>query len=56
MTYEGTRSDCGNYLNLFGTSSFTMGLVTEIEEFMGYFFRIISGFFINKIGKSWTAP
>lgn len=53
ITYEGARSIYGPYLGFLGASAATIGLVTGIGEFLGYFLRLVSGYFIDQTGQYW---
>jgi MFS family permease len=53
ITYEGARSVYGDYLGFLGASAIIIGLVTGVGEFLGYTIRLISGYFIDKSGKTW---
>lgn len=53
ITYEGARSVYGPYLGLLGASAAAIGLITGVGEFLGYFFRLISGYFIDQTGEYW---
>ncbi|MCX7883942.1 MAG: MFS transporter [Caloramator sp.] len=55
VTYEGARSVYGNYLGFLGASALTIGVITGFGEFLGYAVRLISGYFVDKTGKSWAA-
>jgi len=53
ITYEGGRSIIGPYLALLGATAFIVGLASGLGEFLGYGFRIVSGYFADKTGKYW---
>ncbi|MDO6355238.1 MFS transporter [Caloramator sp. CAR-1] len=55
ITYEGARSVYGNYLGFLGASALYIGVITGFGEFLGYAFRILSGYFVDRTGKSWAA-
>ncbi|MFN4245117.1 MAG: MFS transporter [Brevinematia bacterium] len=44
----------GPYLGYLGANAFGIGLIFGIGEFLGYFLRILAGFFIDKTKKYWT--
>lgn len=54
MTHEGARSIYGAYLGLAGASAATIGFVTGFGEFIGYSFRLVTGFIADKSKKYWT--
>jgi MFS family permease len=54
MTHEGARSILGPYLSLLGASAATIGFVSGLGEFIGYAFRLITGFISDKTKKYWT--
>lgn len=54
MTHEGARSILGEYLNLAGASTATIGFVSGIGELCGYSLRLLSGFIADKTKKYWT--
>lgn len=53
MVYETARSSNSQYFSLIGISAAKVGLIFGIGEFLGYFLRLISGFFSDKSGKHW---
>lgn len=53
ITYEGARSIYGPYLGFLGASAAVIGLVSGIGEFLGYFLRLVSGYFIDRTGQYW---
>lgn len=53
MTYEGARSITGQYLAILGASGTVVGIVSGFGEFIGYGFRLISGYVSDKTGKYW---
>lgn len=53
MTHEGARSIYGAYLGLIGVSAATIGFVMGLGEFIGYSFRIITGFYADKKHNYW---
>jgi len=54
MTHEGGRSILGEFLNLTGASSATIGFVSGFGELLGYGLRIVSGRIADKTKKYWT--
>ncbi|GHU14221.1 hypothetical protein FACS1894161_4810 [Spirochaetia bacterium] len=48
MTHEGARSILGPYLKLLGASAAAIGFVSGLGEFIGYAFRLITGFISDK--------
>ncbi len=53
MTYEGARSITGPYLGTLGASAAMVGFVAGFGEFLGYGFRLISGYFSDKTTRYW---
>src|ERR1700733_9681930 len=53
MTYEAARSISGQYLAILGASGTAVGIVAGFGEFIGYGFRLISGYLSDKTGKYW---
>lgn len=53
IIYEGGRSAHGQYLKLLGVQAVTVGFIVGFGEFLGYFFRLISGFFADKTKSYW---
>jgi len=53
MTYEAARSLTGPYLGLLGASSFIVGLVAGLGEFMGYALRLVTGVIADRTKKYW---
>lgn len=53
VTYEGARSVYGTYLASLGAGAAAIGFITGLGEFLGYAFRLISGFIVDKTGKDW---
>lgn len=53
MTYEGARSITGQYLAILGATGTAVGIVAGLGEFIGYGFRLISGYLADKTGKYW---
>jgi Major Facilitator Superfamily. len=54
MAYEGARSIIGPYLGLLGATAATIGFVSGLGEFIGYAFRLVTGFLSDKTKKYWT--
>lgn len=54
MAYEGARSIIGPYLGLLGATAATIGFVSGLGEFVGYAFRLITGFISDKTKRYWT--
>ena len=53
ITYEGARSIIGPYFSLLGASGTIVGAVAGLGEFIGYTFRLASGYLSDKTGKYW---
>lgn len=53
IIYEGGRSVHGQYLKLLGVGAAKVGFIVGFGEFLGYFFRLISGFFADKTKSYW---
>jgi MFS family permease len=53
ITYEGARSIYGPYLGFLGASAAVIGVVSGGGEFLGYFLRLLSGYFIDRTGQYW---
>ncbi len=54
MTYEGARSITGPYLAILGANAAVVGFVAGFGEFLGYAFRLVSGYIADRTGKYWT--
>lgn len=54
VTYEGARSISGPYLALLGAGAVTVGWVGGVGEFIGYAFRLVSGYWADKWKIYWT--
>lgn len=54
ITYEGARSLSGQYLAILGASGTVVGIVAGFGEFIGYGFRLLSGYFTDKTGRYWS--
>lgn len=53
IIYEGGRSVNGQYLNLLGVKAVQVGFIIGLGEFLGYLFRLISGYFSDKTTSYW---
>jgi len=53
MTYEGARSITGPFLAILGASATTVGVVGGLGEFIGYAFRLVSGYLADRTGRYW---
>jgi hypothetical protein len=53
IAYEGLRSVTGSYLYLLGASAFIVSLLGVLGEFIGYAFRLFSGFIADKTKAYW---
>ena len=53
MTHEGARSIYGAFLALAGASAATIGFVSGCGEFIGYSFRLITGYITDKTHSYW---
>lgn len=53
FTYEGARSIVGQYLAVLGATGTVVGIVAGLGEFIGYGFRLLSGYLSDKTGKYW---
>ena len=54
LTYEGARSILGPFLLLLGASAATVGFVSGLGEFIGYAFRLATGFISDKTHRYWA--
>lgn len=54
MTYEGARSITGPFLAILGANAKTVGIVAGLGEFIGYGFRLVSGYISDKTGRYWA--
>lgn len=54
VTYEGGRSIIGPYMALLGASATTVGLLGGLGEFIGYAFRLISGYLADRTRAYWA--
>ena len=53
ITYEGARSITGPYLAVLGASASIVGLVAGLGEFIGYAFRLVSGYLADRTERYW---
>jgi MFS family permease len=53
VTYEGARSITGQYLATLGANGTVVGIVAGLGEFIGYGFRLVSGYISDKTGRYW---
>ncbi|MBC7080685.1 MAG: MFS transporter [Thermoplasmatales archaeon] len=53
IIYEGTRGVTGPYLKILGANALIVGFIAGFGEFMGYLFRLFSGYFSDKTGAYW---
>ncbi len=53
IVYEGARSISGQFLGLLGATATTIALVAGLGEFIGYSFRLVSGYLADKTKKYW---
>lgn len=53
MTYEGARSITGPYLGSLGANAAMVGFIAGLGEFIGYWLRLLSGFFSDKTRQYW---
>lgn len=53
MTHEGARSIYGVYLNFMGMSATSIGFIMGLGEFIGYSFRLVTGFIANRYKNYW---
>ncbi len=54
ITYEGGRSIASPYLAILGASAAVVGLVSGLGEFVGYAFRLLSGYVAAKTKSYWA--
>lgn len=54
ITYEGCRSIASPYLAILGASAAAVGLVNGLGEFVGYAFRLLSGYVAAKTKSYWV--
>lgn len=55
ITYETGRSISGPYLALLGASATAIGFFSGLGEFIGYAFRLVSGFLVERTRLYWAA-
>ncbi len=53
IIYEGTRGVTGPYLKTLGANALIVGFIAGFGEFIGYLFRLFSGYFSDKTGAYW---
>ncbi|AEH50755.1 major facilitator superfamily MFS_1 [Pseudothermotoga thermarum DSM 5069] len=53
IVYEGARSIAGQFLGLLGASAAAVALVAGLGEFIGYSFRLVSGYLADRTKKYW---
>lgn len=53
IVYEGARSISGPYLGLLGASATVISLTAGLGEFIGYAFRLVSGYFADRTRRYW---
>ncbi len=53
IVYEGARSISGPYLGLLGASATVISLTAGLGEFVGYAFRLVSGYFADRTRRYW---
>ena len=53
ITYEGARSITGPYLAVLGASAGVVGIVAGFGEFLGYAFRMASGYLVDRVKAYW---
>lgn len=53
LTYEGARSIVGPYFLLLGASAATVGFVSGLGEFIGYAFRLVTGYISDRTRRYW---
>ncbi len=53
VTYEGARGIMGPFLYTLGASAWIVGLVGGVGELIGYAFRLISGYVVDKTRMYW---
>lgn len=54
ITYEGARGITGPFLFTLGASATAVGLAGGLGEFIGYGFRLVSGYVADKTRKYWA--
>lgn len=53
VTYEGARSIVGPYLAILGANATAVGFVIGLGELIGYGFRVVAGYLVDKTGRYW---
>jgi MFS family permease len=53
VTYEGGRSITGAFLAVLGAGAGIVGFVVGLGEFLGYAFRLASGYFVDRTKAYW---
>jgi len=53
LTYEGARSIIGPYLLLLGASATMIGFFSGLGEFIGYAFRLVTGYISDRTKQYW---
>ncbi|HOJ87463.1 MAG TPA: MFS transporter [Pseudothermotoga sp.] len=53
IVYEGARSISGQYLGLLGASATAISITAGLGEFIGYAFRLVSGYFVDRTRRYW---
>lgn len=53
IIYEGGRSVHGQYLNILGVNAAKVGFIVGLGEFLGYLFRLLSGYFADRTKSYW---
>ncbi|MEM2934804.1 MAG: hypothetical protein QXF32_00355 [Candidatus Thermoplasmatota archaeon] len=53
IIYEGTRGVIGPYLKILGANALIVGFISGFGEFIGYLFRLFSGYFSDRTGAYW---
>ena len=54
ILYEGARAVIPPYLQEFGFSIVAVGVIVGLAEFVGYTFRLVSGFLLDRWRRYWT--
>lgn len=54
MVYEGARSIIGPYLATVGASAAIVGIAAGAGDFIGYGFRVVSGYLVSRSRHYWT--
>ncbi|MFN3301717.1 MAG: MFS transporter [Patescibacteria group bacterium] len=53
IIYESGRSVHGQYLNVLGVNASKVGFIVGLGEFLGYFLRLVSGYFADRTKSYW---